>query len=132
MKVIDKKAKDIRVIVAGVGAAGTACTKMMLALGVRNVIGFDRQGALVEGRENMNPAKEAYAAITNPEKLTGTIKENMPGTDVFVGLSGPGIIDVEDIKSMAENPIVFAMSNPEPEIFTRRRLSSRGGHGDRP
>ena len=117
LKVVNKKAEDLKVIVAGVGAAGTACTLMMQALGVKNIIGFDRTGALYEGRDNMNEAKQAYAASTNPDKLSGSLKELMDGADVFIGLSGPNIIGEEDVAKMADKSIVFAMSNPTPEIM---------------
>jgi len=117
LKIVKKKASDIKVIVAGVGAAGTACTRMIQELGVKNIIGFDRQGALYEGRDNMNDAKKGYAANTNPEKYSGSIKELIAGADLFVGLSGPGIINAEDVSKMAKDAIVFAMSNPTPEIM---------------
>ena len=117
LKVVNKKAEDLKVIVAGVGAAGTACTLMMQALGVKNIIGFDRTGALYEGRDNMNEAKQAYAASTNPERLSGSIGELMAGADVFIGLSGPNIIGEEEVSKMAKDAIVFAMSNPTPEIM---------------
>ena len=117
LKIIKKKPQDLKVIVAGVGAAGTACTQMMQALGVENIIGFDRKGALYAGREDMNDSKVAYAATTNPQKLSGSLKELIADADLFVGLSGPGIIDVEDVKKMAKDAIVFAMSNPTPEIM---------------
>jgi malate dehydrogenase (oxaloacetate-decarboxylating) len=89
----------------------------MLALGVTNIIGFDRSGALYEGRENMNSAKQAFAARTNPQKLSGSLQEVMIGADIFVGLSGPGIISSDDVSKMADKAIVFAMSNPTPEIM---------------
>lgn len=117
LKVVEKKAEDIKVIVAGVGAAGTACTNMMLALGVKNIIGFDRTGALYEGRENMNSAKQEYASRTNPNKASGSLKENIESADLFIGLSGPEIINSEDVSKMADKAIVFAMSNPTPEIM---------------
>ena len=117
LKVVDKKAEDIKVIVAGVGAAGTACTNMILALGVKNIIGFDRTGALYEGRGNMNSSKQEYAARTNPHKVSGSLKENIQDADLFIGLSGPEIINSEDVSKMADKAIVFAMSNPTPEIM---------------
>jgi malate dehydrogenase (oxaloacetate-decarboxylating) len=116
LKVVDKSPEDLRVVVAGVGAAGTACTDMMLALGVHQIIGCDRAGIVHTGRDDLNAAKRDYAERTNPEGLTGTIHDAMRGADVFVGLSGPDIITVDDLKAMADDPIVFAMSNPDPEI----------------
>ena len=117
LKIVDKKAEDLKVVVAGVGAAGTACTKMMQALGITNIIGFDRSGALYDGRDNMNDSKKEYAASTNPQKLKGSIHDVIEGADLFVGLSGPNIITSDDVKKMADKAIVFAMSNPTPEIM---------------
>lgn len=117
LKVVNKEAKDLKVIVAGVGAAGTACTLMMKALGVENIIGFDRTGALYEGRDGMNESKQTYASMTNPNKLSGTINELIEDADVFIGVSGPKIIGEEDVKKMNDDAIVFAMSNPTPEIM---------------
>ena len=117
LKVVNKEAKDIKAVVAGVGAAGTACTKMMLDLGITNIIGIDRTGILCPGRENMNSSKEAYANITNPNKVKGSLTDAMVDADLFVGLSGPGILSVDHLKSMNSDAIVFAMSNPTPEIM---------------
>ena len=116
LKLVRKKPEDLKVVVAGVGAAGTACTRMIQGLGVVNIIGFDRQGALYQGMTGRNPAKEAYAATTNPHRLQGSLKENLADADLFVGLSGPGVIDANDVSKMAKDAIVFAMSNPDPEI----------------
>ena len=117
LKVVNKEAKGIKAVVAGVGAAGTACTKMMLDLGITNIIGIDRTGILHAGREKMNEAKDAYAKITNPHQIKGGLSEAMQGADLFVGLSGPGILTVDHLKTMNSDAIVFAMSNPTPEIM---------------
>jgi len=117
LKVVNKKARDIKAVVAGVGAAGTACTRMMLDLGMTNIIGLDRSGILYKGRENLNSAKQEYADITNPDNIQGTLDEAMIGADLFVGLSGPGILTVDHLKTMNKDAIVFAMSNPTPEIM---------------
>ncbi|MDF1752371.1 MAG: NAD-dependent malic enzyme [Verrucomicrobiales bacterium] len=117
LKVVGKKAEDLRVIVAGVGAAGTATTQMMLSLGVKNIIGFDRKGAIYRGRDDLNSEKQKYAEMTNPDLIQGSLKELMRGADVFVGLSGPDILDEADVEAMADDAIVFAMSNPTPEIM---------------
>ena len=117
LKVVNKQAEDIRAVVAGVGAAGTACTRMMLDLGMTNIIGIDRTGILYRGRENMNSAKRDYADITNPDNIQGSLDEAMVGADLFVGLSGPGILTVDHLKTMSKDAIVFAMSNPTPEIL---------------
>ena len=116
LEVVGKRPEDLKVVVAGVGAAGTACTDMMLGLGVRNVVGVDRQGVVYAGREGLNAEKAAFAARTNPDRLRGSLADAMHGADVFVGLSGPNLLTVDDLKVMAPDPIVFAMSNPDPEI----------------
>ena len=118
LKIVGKKMGDIKVVVNGVGAAGVACTKIVMAAGVGHIIGCDQQGALYRGRqENMNPIKEWYAQHTNPNNEKGTIHEVIKGADVFMGLSVPGVITADDIKQMAPKPIVFAMANPTPEIM---------------
>jgi len=116
LKVVKKEAKDLKVVVVGVGAAGTACTKMMMKLGVLNVIGCDRSGALHKGRTGLNEAKQEFMELTNPNQESGSIKQVMRGADVFVGLSGPNLLDESDIMGMNERAIVFAMSNPTPEV----------------
>ncbi|MGH9881920.1 MAG: NAD(P)-dependent malic enzyme, partial [Pyrinomonadaceae bacterium] len=118
LRIVDKKMEDIKVVVNGVGAAGVACTKIIMAAGVKNVIGCDQQGALYEGRtEHMNWVKDWYARNTNPNKEKGTVHDVIKGADVFMGLSVPGVINEEDLKQMAPKPIVFAMANPTPEIM---------------
>ena len=118
LKIVGKQMSDIKVVVNGVGAAGVACTKIVMAAGVANVIGCDQQGALYEGRrEHMNWVKDWYARNTNPNKEQGTVHDVIKGADVFFGLSVPGVINTEDLKRMASKPIVFAMANPTPEIM---------------
>ena len=118
LKIVGKKMADLKVVVSGVGAAGVACTKIIMAAGVTNIIGCDQQGAIHEGRrEHMNWVKDWYARNTNPNEEQGTIHDVIKGADVFLGLSVPGVISVEDVKQMAEKPIVFAMANPTPEIM---------------
>jgi malate dehydrogenase (oxaloacetate-decarboxylating) len=118
LKLVGKQMGDVKVIVNGVGAAGVACTKIIMAAGVKNIVGCDQTGALYRGRrENMNWMKDWYAQNTNPSEEKGTVHEVIKGADVFLGLSVPGVIDAEDVKNMAENPIVFAMANPVPEIM---------------
>jgi malate dehydrogenase (oxaloacetate-decarboxylating) len=116
LTIVGKQPEDLRVVVAGVGAAGTACTDMMRVLGIRNIIGCDRNGIVHSGRQDLNDAKRKYAEETNPEGLSGSIHDAMRGADVFVGLSGPDVITVDDLLAMQKDPIVFAMSNPDPEI----------------
>ncbi len=118
LKITGKRMEDIKLVVNGIGAAGVACSKIVMAAGVKNIVGCDTTGALYEGRQgNMNWVKDWYARNTNPNKEQGTVHDVIKGADVFFGLSAPGILKVEDIKSMAKDPIVFAMANPVPEIY---------------
>ena len=103
-------------MVVGVGAAGVATTDMLLAAGVRDIIGCDRQGAIHRGRTGLGPWKTAFADRTNPEGFAGSADEALVGADVFIGLSGPGAVSRAAITAMADDAIVFAMSNPTPEI----------------
>jgi malate dehydrogenase (oxaloacetate-decarboxylating) len=116
-KIIHKKLDNLKVVFNGVGAAGSACTKMLLGLGVKNIIGCDREGILSTSRKNLNPFKLEYAQITNPGNESGTLYDAIKGADVFVGLSAPNILTIEHVKSMNKDPIVFAMANPVPEIM---------------
>ena len=116
LKVVGKNVEKIKVIVSGAGAAGIACTKMIMHLGVKNLIVCDSKGAIHSKRTNLNPSKNWLAENSNPEKKSGTLKEVIPGADVFLGVSAPNIIGQKDVKNMAKDPIVFAMSNPDPEI----------------
>lgn len=118
LKIVGKKMEDIKVVVNGIGAAGVACSKIVMAAGVKNLVGCDTSGALYEGRqENMNWVKDWFARHTNPNKEKGTIHDVIKGADVFFGLSAPGVIDENDLKNMAKDAIVFAMANPIPEIM---------------
>ncbi len=118
LKIVGKKMEDIKLVVNGVGAAGVACTKIVMAAGVKNIVGCDQSGALYEGRrENMNWVKDWYARNTNRNLEKGSIHDVIKGADVFFGLSVPGVIDAGDLKNMAKDPIVFAMANPIPEIM---------------
>lgn len=118
LKITGKKMEDIKLVVNGIGAAGVACSKIVMAAGVKNIIGCDTTGAIYNGRkENMNWVKDWYARNTNPNNEQGTIHNVIKGADVFFGLSAPGVIDQNDLRSMAKDPIVFAMANPTPEIM---------------
>lgn len=118
LKIVGKKMEDIKVVVNGIGAAGVACSKIVMAAGVKNLVGCDTSGALYEGRkENMNWVKDWFARNSNPNKEKGTIHDVIKGADVFLGLSVPGVIDENDLKNMAKDAIVFAMANPIPEIM---------------
>lgn len=116
LRLVGKRAEDCKVVMAGVGAAGTACMLMLRDLGVRNIIGCDRKGALFDGRSDMNEAKAEFAALTNPDKIAGSLAQVLAGADIFIGLSGPKLLTANDVQTMAKDPIVFAMSNPDPEI----------------
>jgi len=118
LKIVGKKMEDLKVVVSGIGAAGVACTRILMALGVSHIIGCDRKGALYKGRsENMNFIKEWYAESTNPNKCKGSLKEVLKGADLFIGVSTGDLISSEDIEQMAKDPIVFALANPVPEIM---------------
>ena len=121
LKIIEKPLEDLKVLVVGLGAAGIAVTKMMQASGISNLIGCDSKGAVSTDREDykageMTETKRWYAEISNPEKLTGSPSDVIEGCDLFVGVSQPGVISADDLKRMADDPIVFAMANPNPEI----------------
>jgi len=117
LKVVGKRLQDLRVVVSGAGAAGVACTRMLLQVGVKDVLVVDRAGIIYEGRrEAMNPYKEWLAHHTNREGRRGTLSEAMEGADFFLGVSVGGILKVEDVRKMNRDPIVFALANPEPEI----------------
>ena len=107
---------DQSVVISGVGAAGVAVGKILIGAGVGEIVGVDRTGALYKGRDNLNSAKEWFASNTNPDRKMGSLSDVLVGADVFIGLSGPGLLDAADLRNMASEPIVFAMANPDPEI----------------
>ena len=117
LKVVGKRLEDIRVVTSGAGAAGTAIIKLMLSMGLRNVILTDKDGVVYEGRPGMPPALAEMAARTNQEKRTGKLADVLPGADVFIGVSAPGVLTGEMVRTMAKDPIIFACANPTPEIF---------------
>ncbi|MBK7393735.1 MAG: NAD-dependent malic enzyme [Chloracidobacterium sp.] len=118
LKITGKRMEDIKLVVNGIGAAGVACSKIVMAAGVKNIIGCDTTGAIYEGRkDNMNWVKDWYARNTNPDNEQGTVHEVIKGADVFFGLSAPNLLTPADLDTMAKDPIVFAMSNPTPEIM---------------
>ena len=118
LKIVGKRLEDLKIVFSGVGAAGTATTRLLLRLGVRNIIGCDRAGALYPGRkQSMNPVKEWYAENTNPDRFRGTLVAALRGADVFIGLSGPGVLPPAAIAKMARDPIIFALANPVPEVM---------------
>lgn len=117
LKIVGKDIRDIKVVTSGAGAAGIAIIKLLVSMGLRNVIMCDRTGAIYEGRENLNPVKEEMAKITNREMVKGTLADAIKGADMFIGVSAPGTLTKEMIGTMARDPIVFAMANPMPEIM---------------
>ena len=118
LKIVKKRPEDLKVVLLGVGAAGLACAKILMNFGVKSVIGFDRAGAIYEGRtEGMNEAKEWFARHTNREGFDGSLTDAMKGADLFLGLSGPRTVTPEQVASMDPDSIVMALSNPEPEVM---------------
>ncbi len=117
LKIVGKKIEDVSAVVNGSGAAGIACTKLLMALGLKDVILCDRSGAIYKGREGLNAAKAEIAEITNLKMKKGTLEDVIKGADVFIGVSAPNTVTKEMVRSMNQNPIIFAMANPEPEIY---------------
>ena len=117
LKLTNKNISDVKVVANGAGAAGIAIIKLLISMGLKNVIMCDRTGAIYTGRNNLNAEKEEIATITNQEKLSGSLAEVLVGADVFIGVSAPDCVTTEMVKSMNTNPIIFAMANPDPEIM---------------
>ena len=117
LKVVDKKLEDIKVVINGAGAAGTAIAKLLLSSGVKNLIAVDKVGILYRGMEKIDDAKEALAEITNPDNIKGDLSDALVGADLFVGVSAPGILKPEMVRTMNRDAIIFAMANPTPEIM---------------
>ena len=117
LKLVGKKMEDLSVVVNGSGAAGIAITKLLMSRGLKKVILCDRKGAIYEGREGLNEIKAEMAKISNLEKKAGSLAEVIKGADVFIGVSAPGSLTADMVKSMAPDPIIFAMANPVPEIM---------------
>jgi malate dehydrogenase (oxaloacetate-decarboxylating) len=123
LKVVGKEMPDVRVLVSGAGAAAIAVTRMIVLAGVRDIVLCDRTGAIyVDREEGMNPVKREMAGVTNPHQVRGSIPEVLEGRDVFLGLSMPGLVNADMVRSMAKDPIVFAMANPTPEIMPEEAL----------
>ena len=117
LKFTGRKIEDIKVVMSGAGAAGSAIIKLLIELGLKNVIMCDRKGAIYEGRESLNEEKAKIAAITNKEKQAGSLADVLKGADVFIGVSAPGPVTEGMVKTMAKDPILFPMANPVPEIM---------------
>ncbi|MBS5214471.1 MAG: NAD-dependent malic enzyme [Clostridiales bacterium] len=117
LKLTGRKISDVKVVTSGAGAAGIAIIKLLVSLGLKEVIMCDRTGAIYEGREGLNAEKQEMAKISNLQKRKGTLAEMLVGADVFIGVSAPGTVTEEMVKTMAPNPILFPMANPVPEIM---------------
>ncbi|MBR6019347.1 MAG: NAD-dependent malic enzyme [Lachnospiraceae bacterium] len=117
LKVVDKKIDEIRVVTSGAGAAGIAIIKLLISMGLKDVVMCDRKGAIYKGRDGLNPEKEIIAEMTNQQMRKGTLEEVIKGADVFIGVSAPGCVTPEMVKSMAPKAILFPMANPTPEIM---------------
>jgi len=124
LKIVDKRIEDIKVVINGSGAAGIAVTRLLMSMGLRQVILCDRRGAIYQGRDGLNGEKAEMAKISNLDKITGSLGDVMAGADVFIGVSAPGTVTPEMVKSMAKDPVLFAMSNPVPEIMPDLALAA--------
>lgn len=117
LKVVGKKLEDVKIVTSGAGAAGIAIIRLMMSMGLKNVIMTDRKGAIYAGREGLNLIKEEMASKTNLSREKGTLAEVIQGADVFIGVSAPGALTAAMVKTMAPKPVIFACANPTPEIF---------------
>ena len=117
LKLTGKKLDEIKVVTSGAGAAGIAIIKLLVSLGLKEVIMCDRHGAIYEGRDGLNAEKAEMAKISNLQKKQGSLADMLVGADVFIGVSAPGTVTPEMVKTMAPNPILFPMANPVPEIM---------------
>ena len=124
LKIVGKEMKDIKVALSGPGAAGTAIIKMLQYCGVKNIVACDSRGIIFRGREGLDAHKTLLARTTNPENASGSLADAVRGADVFVGVSAPGILTAEMVKTMAEKPVIFAMANPVPEIGYEEALAA--------
>ncbi len=124
LKLTGRKLTEVSAVVNGAGAAGTACTRLLMALGLRDVVVCDKIGALAPGVPGMTAAQAELAALTNPKKKTGTLADVIKGADVFMGFSAPGCLTGDMVRTMAKDPIIFACANPTPEIFPEEALEA--------
>ena len=124
LKLVGKKIEEVSAVVNGAGAAGTACTKLLMALGLKHVVVCDRNGALVPGLTGMTESQAQLAEETNPERKSGSLGEVIRGADVFLGFSAPGVLTGDMVKTMAPDPVIFACANPTPEIFPEEALAA--------
>ena len=124
LKVVGKEIGEVKAVVNGAGAAGSACTKLLMALGLKNVVVCDKMGALVPGLAGMTEAQAQLAEVTNPERQSGTLADVIKGADVFMGFSAPGVLTGDMVRTMAKDPVIFACANPTPEIFPEEALAA--------
>ena len=124
LKVVGKEIGEVKAVVNGAGAAGSACTKLLMALGLKNVVVCDKMGALVPGLVGMTEAQAQLAEVTNPERQSGTLADVIQGADVFMGFSAPGVLTGDMVRTMAQDPVIFACANPTPEIFPEEALAA--------
>ena len=117
LKVVGKKKEDVKIVTSGAGAAAISIVKLLLSAGFRNIVMTDRTGAIYEGRENLNWIKQEMALVTNRQKETGKLADVIKNADVFIGVSAPGTVTAEMVRTMAKDPILFACANPTPEIM---------------
>ncbi len=124
LKVVGKKLDEVKIVTSGAGAAGIAIIKLLMSMGLKNVIMTDRKGAIYEGREGLNEIKQEMAKITNLNHEKGTLAEVIRGADAFIGVSGPKTLTADMVKTMAKDPIIFACANPTPEIFPEEAIAA--------
>jgi malate dehydrogenase (oxaloacetate-decarboxylating) len=117
LKIVKKDVKDVKVVISGAGAAGVAITKLLLSAGVADVIVCDSKGIVSKDRTNLNASKQELADLTNKQGISGTISDAIKGCDIFIGVSGPGTVTQDMLKTMAKDSIIFALANPVPEIY---------------
>ena len=122
LKLVGKEIGEVKAVVNGAGAAGTACTKLLMALGLKNVVVCDKMGALVPGLPGMTDAQAQLAEETNPQRQSGALADVIQGADVFLGFSAPGVLTGGMVRTMAQDPVIFACANPTPEIFPEEAL----------
>lgn len=125
LKVVNKKIEEVKIIINGAGSAGIAVCKLLLNAGAKNIIMCDRQGAIFKGADMLNPAQQEIAVDTNKGMESGSLSEVIKGADVFIGVSAPGVLTAEEVKTMNKDAIIFAMANPTPEIMPEE--AKKGG-----
>ncbi|MBE5039973.1 NAD(P)-dependent malic enzyme [Ructibacterium gallinarum] len=124
LRVVNKQIENVKIIVNGAGSAGIAIAKMLLAIGAKNLTLVDKAGAIFRGMDGVNPEQAKMAEITNPELQKGNLSDVLKGADVLIGVSAPNIVSEEMVRSMAKDPVVFAMANPIPEIMPEKALAA--------